>query len=857
MATLAVHSPAQAALHGRAGSLSPSTTSTDLDGDSLIEDAQQLPQTLHAAVGTPQPVLDPHAQQLARQLKPSGPICHFGSRLAYTYFPHPAPRQDTLNALTPGRAPGEGAAAQGDEGEQGVLWFTVDDQLQYLSFFQDYGPLNIGCLYRFCLHLHNLSTAPEHAHQKIFLYSSDEPDKKVNAALLMALYAMVVMRWTVADVLHPLSCLELQPYRDAGYSRADYHLHPQSIIYGLSRALSHSLLDLSSFDLAAYELAEKVETGDWNWITPGFVAFASPVEAGYSSSGAPSTARGGKLSRAFRNVLDEFEGKGVKVVVRLNKKLYDPSHFTDRGMEHVEMYFDDGTNPTMEIVREFIDLSERAIGGGGAVAVHCKAGLGRTGTLIGAYLIYKHGFTADEAIGFMRLMRPGSCVGPQQHFLYEHQLEWVRWAAQDQLRAELAAQGRLPSAAAGSTSAAPAEEPGAGTSAAGGARPITPPNEVDLASSRLASPARNASPGTLPPVTPRRNAANVPGQPRKTPGRSRHGVAPPEMVGGGTSPAEKEVGGEVSAAEREEERMEGVVLTSPRKRRSSGLASGGTAEGKEGSGKGKGAMLVDEDGPGAGMGAEDDDDEEEEDELALQPIAASPQKLLGPGAAASSGSSSSLAPAAPISSTRPKTPSGPSPTSTSRPTRIARPAGGPRPLSALADNRIVDRLGNTRASTRSGGAGGASAAAAGGGGGAGTISRSRAAKNLNTVFEATTSASSSAASSAAGGAQTRYPLRNGRTLSAGSSGPAGVPSPADAPASPTKLPQRVLGKRAGAGAGPAGRGGGTAGGKGFDPAAAAAQAGVGVGGGAGKIAGGRNVRRRRSSMGSAEFTQAG
>lgn len=81
---------------------------------------------------------------------------------------------------------------------------------------------------------------------------------------------------------------------------------------------------------------------------------------------------------------------------RLNKKLYDSVHFVSRGIDHVEMYFDDGTNPTLEMCRRFIDLSDRVISEGGAVAVHCKAGLGRTGTLIGAYLIYKHGFTADE-----------------------------------------------------------------------------------------------------------------------------------------------------------------------------------------------------------------------------------------------------------------------------------------------------------------------------------------------------------------------------------------------------------------------------------------------------------------------------
>jgi hypothetical protein len=56
----------------------------------------------------------------------------------------------------------------------------------------------------------------------------------------------------------------------------------------------------------------------------------------------------------------------------------------------------------------------------GALAVHCKAGLGRTGTLICAYLMRYHGFTAAEAIGYCRICRPGSVVGPQQTYLARH-----------------------------------------------------------------------------------------------------------------------------------------------------------------------------------------------------------------------------------------------------------------------------------------------------------------------------------------------------------------------------------------------------------------------------------------------------
>ena len=51
--------------------------------------------------------------------------------------------------------------------------------------------------------------------------------------------------------------------------------------------------------------------------------------------------------------------------------------------------------------------------------MHCKAGLGRTGTLIGLYAMKHYYFPAADFIGWIRIARPGSILGPQQNFLIE------------------------------------------------------------------------------------------------------------------------------------------------------------------------------------------------------------------------------------------------------------------------------------------------------------------------------------------------------------------------------------------------------------------------------------------------------
>uniref|UniRef100_A0A3Q3XHA5 protein-tyrosine-phosphatase n=1 Tax=Mola mola TaxID=94237 RepID=A0A3Q3XHA5_MOLML len=126
-----------------------------------------------------------------------------------------------------------------------------------------------------------------------------------------------------------------------------------------------------------------------NWIIPGKVlAFSYPVHA----------------PEAY---FAYFRQNGVTAVVRLNRKLYDSRRFEDAGFEHHDLFFQDGTTPSDLIIRRFLHMCESTKG---AVAVHCKAGLGRTGTLIGCYLMKHFRFAASEAIAWTRICRPGSII---------------------------------------------------------------------------------------------------------------------------------------------------------------------------------------------------------------------------------------------------------------------------------------------------------------------------------------------------------------------------------------------------------------------------------------------------------------
>ncbi|CAF0923882.1 unnamed protein product [Adineta ricciae] len=306
-------------------------------------------------------------------------------------------------------------------------FFSVDDEYVYENFYADFGPLNLAVVHRYCTKLNKKLNNPTLGHKRIIHYTTFDPKKRANAAFLIAAYSIIYLRRTPEDAYKPLvnginAFHSFLPFRDASLGSSSYNLTLLDTLQGLYKAMLHGFFDFENFDLEEYEHYEKVENGDLNWIVPRkILAFSGPHTKSKIENGYPL--------HAPEAYFTYFRKRNVTTIVRLNKKIYDAKRFSDAGFDHHELFFNDGSTPSDAITLKFLSIVEQAKG---AVAVHCKAGLGRTGTLIGAYLMKHYKFTAAEIIAWLRICRPGSVIGPQQNYLEEKQA-WL-WSLGDMYR---------------------------------------------------------------------------------------------------------------------------------------------------------------------------------------------------------------------------------------------------------------------------------------------------------------------------------------------------------------------------------------------------------------------------------------
>jgi atypical dual specificity phosphatase len=104
---------------------------------------------------------------------------------------------------------------------------------------------------------------------------------------------------------------------------------------------------------------------------------------------------------------------GVTMLVNLHEQAHDPAPLARHGLRQVHLPVPDFTPPTPAQIEEGVATIIRTLAAGGGVAVHCGAGLGRTGTLLACYLVAR-GHDPSAAIEQVRESRPGSIEMPEQ-----------------------------------------------------------------------------------------------------------------------------------------------------------------------------------------------------------------------------------------------------------------------------------------------------------------------------------------------------------------------------------------------------------------------------------------------------------
>jgi cell division cycle 14 len=232
--------------------------------------------------------------------------------------------------------------------------------------------------------------------------------EKSNGAYLMGAFLILSQKKSAQqawEIFQNLPLLFLN-YRDAAPGYSSYKCSILHCLSVLQKSTELGWVKYESFDVGKYRSRHSLEKGDITWIVPNkIVVFPCPSSDPRDHEGLMQYTPE-KYSAVFHQI-------GVKSVIRVDGFAYDPDRFVRNGIHFFDLPFK-GPLPPMNVISKFIEIVEASEF---PIGVHCKAGLGKSQTLVGMFTMKKFEISAEEYIAWARICRPGSIIGQQQDFI--------------------------------------------------------------------------------------------------------------------------------------------------------------------------------------------------------------------------------------------------------------------------------------------------------------------------------------------------------------------------------------------------------------------------------------------------------
>ena len=160
--------------------------------------------------------------------------------------------------------------------------------------------------------------------------------------------------------------------------------------------------DASSVGLVTF--SDHTGPRGFNWIVPGKLA------------GCPEPG----ILAPLDYDLSLLKETGVTCLVTLTEQNLDQAALSRHGLRNLHLPVFDREAPTVNQAYMLLIRMQRLLEQGEVLAVHCKAGLGRTGTIVAAWLIRDGGLSAATAIQRVRMVNRGYIQSRlQEEFLEE------------------------------------------------------------------------------------------------------------------------------------------------------------------------------------------------------------------------------------------------------------------------------------------------------------------------------------------------------------------------------------------------------------------------------------------------------